>query len=40
MLENHLKKGGNFSFNFDNNGELMLFEKNNKLTSIFAPQTK
>lgn len=40
MLESHLKKGGNFSFNFDSNGELMLFETNNKLTSTFAPQTK
>lgn len=40
MLESHLKKGGNFSFNFDSNGELMLFETNNKLASTFAPQTK
>lgn len=40
MLESHLKKGGNFSFNFDSNGELMLFETNSKLASTFAPQTK
>lgn len=40
MLESHFKKGGNFSFNFDSNGELMLFETNNKLASTFAPQTE
>jgi hypothetical protein len=34
-----MKKGESFNFNFDPNGELMLFESSNNIKISYPPQT-